>query len=390
MATPVGDSYSCAPGGRIAAGRHLLPAWLSAMPVHTWATPGSNTISSVDPAIDPAVNPNYPATPPWWGSNGHGSVITAWCGGAWDEVKKQLFVTGGGHADYGGNEVYVWSAQTGAFSRINKPTGAIGNTGNLIDGLDATIPTLFDGQPRAAHTYGNLRVVNGEFWNFQGAVWYAGFGAISAFKLVGTSWVRQTTRIFPECYGMTVWDSTRQRFVIVSSGNAIPVFWKPSDDTTGSIGIGTGYTNGSSGVYGDYDPLRDIILQFSTNVTCLKADGSADAVTITATGTAPNWATYLPEGHSSGAGVVRDAANDRWLIWGGGTSIYVLTPPAVVQNPLTATWVWSKIDADASNTVTPTAPTAHGTFGRFWYSPSLKCCGVVNSVTQKMYVFRIE
>src|SRR5574343_168692 len=390
MATQGGDSYSCAPGGRIAAGRHLLPAWLSAMPVHTWATPGSNTISSVDPAIDPAVNPNYPATPPWWGSNGHGSVITAWCGGAWDEVKKQLFVTGGGHADYGGNEVYVWSAQTGAFSRINKPTGAIGNTGNLIDGLDATIPTLFDGQPRAAHTYGNLRVVNGEFWNFQGAVWYAGFGAISAFKLVGTSWVRQTTRIFPECYGMTVWDSTRQRFVIVSSGNAVPVFWKPSDDTTGSIGIGTGYTNGSSGVYGDYDPLRDIILQFSTNVTCLKADGSADAVTITATGTAPNWATYLPEGHSSGAGVVRDAANDRWLIWGGGTSIYVLTPPAVVQNPLTATWVWPKIDADASNTVTPTAPTAHGTFGRFWYSPSLKCCGVVNSVTQKMYVFRIE
>lgn len=363
-----------------------LPDGFPTVP-RTWALVGDNTLSDLNPSNDPAVNPNYPSAAPWWGSNGHGSIITAWCSGAWDETLRKLFITGGGHADYGGNEVYAWDAVTSTFFRLNNPTGAIGNTGNLNDGLDATVPTLFDGQPRAAHNYGNLRVVNGEFWNFQGSTWYSGFGVISAFKWTGTSWVRQTTRTWPECYGMTVWDSTRQRFVIISSGNAQPQWWKPSDDTIGSF---TGYSYNSSGVNGDYDPLRDIILQFSTNITCLKADGSVDAVTITATGTAPNWATYLPQGHASGAGIVRDAVNDRWLIWGSGTSIYVLTPPPVGQNPLTATWVWSKIDADAGNAVTPTAPTSNGTFGRFWYSPSMKCCGVVNSVTQKMYVFRIE
>lgn len=386
MASPVGDSYSCPSGGLIAAGRHRLPAGFPSAP-YLWAEVGSNTLSALDPTNDPLVNPNYPSPAPWVGMNGHPSVISAWSGGAWDEATKSLYITGGGHGDYAGNEAYKWDAATGLFVRINNPSGAIGNTGTLNDGNDATVPSYFDGKPRSAHTYGNLLIVNGEFWNFQGSNYSSGFGVRSAYKLVGGAWVRQTTRTWGASYGMTIWDSARSRFLLISSGNGQPLWWKPSDDTQGTLSHWT--NNDAQEAYGVYDSRRDIVLQFSRYVTCLKCDDTADAVAITATGSAPDWATYTAIGNPSRTGLVYDYTNDRYLVWGNGSSIYVLTPPAVGQNPLTATWVWSKIDPAPGNAVTPTAAASNGTYGRFWHSPSLKCCGVVNAVTQKMYVFRL-
>lgn len=380
------DLYSCASGGIINAGYYSPFALISAIPTNTWALIGGNTVSAVNPAIDPLTNPNYPADAPWIGSNGHPSVMSAWSGAAWDEGIKALYITGGGHADYAGNEVYLWSASNGLFTRINKPTGAIGNTGVLNDGNDATNPSYFDGKPRSAHTYGNLQVVNGEFWNFQGSNYSSGFGVRSAFKLVGTSWVRQTTKTFGASYGMTLWDSLRSRFLIMSSGNGRPSWWKPSDDTVGQMNHWT--NNDEQEAFGVYDPARDIVLQFSKYVTCFKCNDTSDAVAITYVGTPPNWASYTVLGAPSRSGVVYDAANDRYLVWGNGGSIYVLTPPAIGSNPLTATWVWSKIDPAVGNTVTPTAA-ANGTYGRFWHSPSLNCVGVVNAVNEKMYVFKL-
>lgn len=383
----MGEAYTCASGGVIAAGREYWPAWRRTLATHTWAHLTGNTLGDLDPKLDPLVNPSYPGDAPWTGMNGQPSVVSAWSGGAWDEGGRALYITGGGHGDYGGNEVYKWDALTGVFSRINKPTGAIGNLGTVNDGNDATNPCYFDGQPRSAHNYGNLQLVNGEFWNFQGANYSTGFGVRSAFKLVGTSFVRQTTRTFGATYGATIWDSSRNRFLLIGSGNSQPQWWKPADDSLGTMAHWT--NNDQQEMFGVYDSRRDIVLQFSRYVTCFKCDDTSDAVAITATGTPPNWATYTALGYPSRSSVVYDYANDRYLVWGNGTSIYILTPPAVGQNPLTANWAWSKIDAAAGNTVTPTA-TSNGTYGRFWYSPFLKCCGVVNSTTERMHVFALD
>ena len=388
MASPVADSYGCASGGVIAAGKVYWPAWRRAMAVGTWANPGSNTLGDLDPKLDPLVNPNYPGDAPWKGITGQVSVVSAWSGAAWDEATRSLYITGGGHGDYAGNEVYKWDALTGAFARINKPSGAIGNTGTLNDGNDATNPCYFDGKPRSAHNYGNLQMVAGEFWNFQGSNYANGFGVRSAFKLVGSEFVRQTTRTFGASYGMTIWDSARSRFLLISSGNGQPQWWKPSDDTLDQM---THWTNNDQQeAFGVYDSRRDIVLQFSRYVTCFKCDDTADAATITASGTPPNWVTYTALGYPSRSSVVYDYANDRYLVWGNGASIYILTPPTVGQNPLAATWVWSQIDPAVGNSVTPTAAASNGTYGRFWYSPFLKCCGVVNSTTERMHVFALE
>ena len=387
MATPVGDSYSCASGGRIAAGRHLLPAWLSAMPINTWATPGSNTISSVDPSLDAAVNPNYPGIAPWKGVTGTVSVVTAWSGAAWDETNKRLLITGGGHADYAGNEVYAWGAATATFSRLNNPTGAIGNTGTLSDGLDATNPAYFDGRPRSAHTYGNLPMRNGEMWNFQGSTYVSGFGICGAWKFVGNDWVRNGTTTFGAGYGSTLYDPSRGKFIRIGASNSQPTWYDPVADSTTQMARWT--NNDAQEMYGVIDTRRDLVVQFSKYVTLLKLDDSSDAVVATQVGTVPNWAAMNVPGNSSWAGLVYDYANDRYLVWAGGSSIYVLTPPAIGQNPLTANWVWSTLAPAVGNTITPSNTGVAGTYGRFWHSPSLNCVGVVNSVTEQMHVFRL-
>ena len=100
------DFYAGESGGVIAGGRFRLPLGFPSAPL-TWAEVGTNALADIDPALDATINPNYPSTAPWIGSNGHPSVISAWSGGAWDEANRRLFITGGGHADYAGNEAYA-------------------------------------------------------------------------------------------------------------------------------------------------------------------------------------------------------------------------------------------------------------------------------------------
>lgn len=387
MATPSGDSYTCTSGGTIYAGRYALPAWRRSMAANTWAAPGSNTLSSVNPATDAAVNPNYPSDAPWIGANGFASVVSAWSGAAWDEATKKLLITGGGHADYAGNEVYSWDALTATFARLNNPTGAIGNTGTLNDGLDATVPGYFDGRPRAAHTYGNLPLRSGVMWNFQGSTYASGFGICAAWKFELNDWVRHGSTTFGGSYGSTLYDASRGKFIRISSGNSRPVWYDPVGDTTAQM---THWTNNDAQeMYGVIDTRRDLVVQFSKYVTLFKLDDTADAVVATQTGTVPDWVALSSVDNPSRAGIVYDYANDRYLVWHGTASIYVLTPPAIGQNPLTANWVWSTISPAEGNLVTPSNDADNGTYGRFWHSPSLNCVGVVNAVNEQMYVFAL-
>lgn len=383
MATPVGDSYAVASGGVIAAGRHHLPAGFPTAPL-TWAEVGGNTLADVDPSNDPLVNPNYPGDAPWIGANDHVSVVSAWSGGAWDEAGKRLLITGGGHADYAGNEVYQWSAESGLFSRLNNPSGAVGNTGTLNDGLDGATPVYFDGRPRSAHTYNHLLYRDGVLWNFQGSTYSGGAGVRGAFKFYSGDWHRNGTSTFGNNYGGTIYDSARNRFVTMSPGTGRPLWYDPTTDTYAQH---TRWSNNSDSTGSELQcvhvPNRDLVVSFTADIQLFKLDDTSDSTSANVAGVGVPWSDKRL------IGAVYDEASDRILCWHGGASIYVLTPPAVGQNPLTATWTWSKLDPAAGNTVTPSAAASNGTYGRFWYSPSLKCCGVVNATNQKMYVFRL-
>ena len=54
--------------------------------------------------------------------SGPGSVLMAWNGAAFDKKNLILYFMGGGHADYGGNEVYEFDLKTGRWNRLTNPS----------------------------------------------------------------------------------------------------------------------------------------------------------------------------------------------------------------------------------------------------------------------------
>jgi len=82
------------------------------------------------------------------------SVLGAWNGGAFDPERGQFRIHGGGHADYGGNEVYVFDFTTLSWTRETEPQPL---TGPMLkdtdeDGVADACPAPAAGPP-ATHTY---------------------------------------------------------------------------------------------------------------------------------------------------------------------------------------------------------------------------------------------
>ena len=50
------------------------------------------------------------------------SVLIAWNGAAFDTERKILYFMGGGHTDYGGNEVYSFNLKKGQWQRLTYPS----------------------------------------------------------------------------------------------------------------------------------------------------------------------------------------------------------------------------------------------------------------------------
>lgn len=77
-------------------------------------------------------------------------IILAWSSFAWDPNRAALLLYGGGHANYRGNDVYLWRASTQMWERASLPSEMVQTPlgyWNAIDGVDKA--------PASAHTYDN-------------------------------------------------------------------------------------------------------------------------------------------------------------------------------------------------------------------------------------------
>ena len=97
--------------------------WTSMTPGTWYAYPSSTAIS-----VRQAAN----TYPDWNGTSsafydqcefgptsniGFTAIMSAWSGGAYDPTNKKLYIWGGGHGDYCGNEVLSFNLVTGAWTR---------------------------------------------------------------------------------------------------------------------------------------------------------------------------------------------------------------------------------------------------------------------------------
>lgn len=134
-----------------------LEALLSSTPEGGWVKANTNLYSDAWATGSTAVQ--YPSY------QNPGSVVTAWSSVAWDSARGDLLLWGGGHANYAGNEMYVWSGISGEWGR-----------GSLSSRVDSNYLVVDNAAPQSAHTYDNniYLAVNDMFLTFGGAAFQSG------------------------------------------------------------------------------------------------------------------------------------------------------------------------------------------------------------------------
>lgn len=92
---------------------------------------------------------------------GPSSVLTAWNGAAFDEENRIFYFMGGGHADYGGNEVYEFRLDNGKWRRLTDPSPLkhlfLLNPGSKSGEKKYCWAQNVDAVPSAAHTYDGIQ-----------------------------------------------------------------------------------------------------------------------------------------------------------------------------------------------------------------------------------------
>lgn len=161
-----------------------LQGLLAAIPEGGWVQANTTTYSSAWVAGAAAV----PPTP-----GGPGSVVAAWSSFAWDSTRGDLLLWGGGHANYAGNEMYVWDGGTGAWAR-----------GSLSSRVDASYNVVDNAAPQSAHTFDNNNYlpINDMFLTFGGGAYQSGSNFSSAKGREGP-WLWDPAKADPNKVGGT-------------------------------------------------------------------------------------------------------------------------------------------------------------------------------------------
>lgn len=399
------DNYTAPSGGAIYAGMaapSTVPSWIANQSVNTWGiVPMGNTIASIDAQSDPALNPNYPAQAPWRGTNGISSICAAWCGWHADTVRNKLrSLLNGGHQNYGGNEdievdlnldvpLYVLKRPPSGSKSAAFPSGFVTNDGQEASGVYA------DGLPRSTHSYNkNLFVPDlGLVVAVQGNCYYSAATGTSksivinpdtgAIDYFGGSWPPSTANSsgVGACY-----DSTRR--CIWTKGAGTGRFFKRQIDDFANqpwVSVGSSSIDGSSENGMEYSPEDDVILLIRVNKVYAVNPSNGAWFDITSS---INGALVGATFH--GKMQPRYIGGRRFAVWdntSNTTQINILSwsgDPYVGSN-----WAVSQLPVAPSNTVTPTARTQEGTFGKFAYFHKLGIFTLINETNQPLYFYKL-
>jgi hypothetical protein len=334
-------------------------------------TPGWTPLANTKIANICAGNNGFPGV---LGGTGCSAILN-WSGAAFDTTRNRMIITGGGHNDYYGNELYALNLANLTLTRLNDP--------GLPPASSCTEAIAGGMQPNSRHTYDGIEymanvdrlfVFSGSLscgaGNFGQWVWTYNFGtnqwqsmeptngtkpvgdagmltaydpntgliflhdrkALHSYNFSTNTWTRLSTEYRPLGYHLAATiDPVRKRFVIVGYDSAAGGGRVYSYD----IGPGSNYTiqthntGGGSAIVGDIYPGLDY-----------------------------------------------DPVSDRIVAYGGGDTVYSL-------NLSTNTWT----TATYSGGPGPAHET--GTHGRWRYSAVSGIFIAINSASSNAYAFRI-
>lgn len=127
-------------GNAMAVPMSSLSELITTMQPGTWSLANQNTFNSVWTPPEHRVGNNI------------SGIIRAWSSFAWDSNRGDMILYGGGHANYAGNDVYIWHSSNLQWERASLPT----QVEQVTVGAHSDWLTVDNGAtPSSAHTYDN-------------------------------------------------------------------------------------------------------------------------------------------------------------------------------------------------------------------------------------------
>jgi hypothetical protein len=417
-----------------------LVALLDAIPEGSWVQANLNSYSSTwtPPELRPLKGLSNPDP---------SNIIQAWSSFAWDSKRGDLLIYGGGHANYGGNDMYRWRGSTRMWERASLPsqirTDDLGNV-NAIDGVYNA--------PASAHTYDNSLYlpISDRFVTFGGAVFGRGGpyrvqvdattdrptgpyffdpSRADAWKVGGTTGSHvQRVAPYPEIVGGHMWSNrdlpgtqpvgTRMPTSYVSGcsgyavehgrdvvyvagrpgGTALQLYRytvhdvnNPALDTIEQVGR---YWEGTSRqTTCAVDPHTNLVLRTGENpepffywnlATAAPANRDVPMVPTDPTG---EFNALLASNtiNITLCGMDYDPVRRHYVLWCGGGSVWAVTPP---PGPATPTgWTVSRISAPVG--AVPTQDVGKGILGKWKYIPNLDAfIGLQDIVHGNIWIYK--
>ncbi len=335
------------------------------------------------------------------------SIIGAWSSMAWDSNRGDLIFWGGGHAHYGGNEVYRWRSSTLTWERASLPSQVV-TVGTHQQAIDGTLNA-----PIAAHTYDNSEFLpiadrwmtwggaayntGGRFVNEAGAQTGPYFwdpSKADANKVGGTD----GSGVDPSTLGGQMWQNREaglptgdrpgsndshflggttaytqengKDVIYVSDGH----LWKytvndvnnPAADTYEKVGI---YWNayGTAHGAGAIDPSLEIFVRTTGSANFTYWDLSSDRTTNRNQLFVPTDASGLFQfNRLGGYGMDFDPVRGNFVLWNGDPEVWILTPPETLS---TSGWTLTRNPVPTLTEAPHLADAGHttGVFGKWKY-----------------------
>jgi hypothetical protein len=300
------------------------------------------------------------------------NIMWAWNGGTFDPVREALILpAGGGHEDYGGNEVYAFSIASLSWQRLTDPSPA------PVYKDEQGREEAPDGRPSSRHNYSGVTFLANvdKVFITGGSLWSpAGGGSKGAwtFDVPSRTWERRADPPGSQVTAMAAYDPVSGLVYALVQNGTLAAF-DPKKNT---------WTAQSSIDYGGFDPARTMVVHPTRRMLLvigggqvfgysLGKSGAGSARLITTTGGDPIV-------NAQGPGLAYDPVTDRLVGWMGEGDVYSLD---------LGTGKWAR-HAPAGSPVPGQAPHT-GTFGRWQYVPSKNLFIGVNSIDENVWLYRL-
>ncbi len=356
-------------GTAFAADLTNILSMIRAAPANSWIKMNTNNFQDAWVPSNLQADPGSSYTEPQ-------QIIAAWSSFAWDSNRGNLILFGGGHANYAGDEVYIWNGSTQQWSYACLPS-ALDQYNEPVDG------GLYS--PQSSHTYDNQLYLPkaDRFVTFGGAAFQSGSyflrelpgstlnqvrtgpyfldpSVLDPTKQCGANY----TGVDPTRLGVYAWENrdiyytgiansaapvsvtgttdyayqNGKEVIFVSGPNsggsehtlAQMIINNPADPTQDQYNIvGINWTGSGGQGAGAYDPVHNLYIKTYvpgnpfTYWDLSTAGPQNENVQVTLTTTPTNFVMQCCD--AGQYGLEYDPVRNRFLLWGGGSNVFQLT-----------------------------------------------------------------